>query len=76
MWEECSIDDCDTSGPQEHDYCNQNSVDTVGILTVLKDRQGYGKSNTSFFLPYLILTWDTIINTCYVSLTCGIDETD
>ena len=51
-------------------------MDTVGIPTVQKDRQGYGKSNTSFFLPYLILSWDTIINTCYVSLTCGIDEID
>ena len=82
-WEQCSVDDCNTSGPQEHDCCNQNSMDTVGIPTVQMDREGcpwkstvQAKSNTSSFLPYLILPWDTIINTCYVSLTCGIDEID
>ena len=38
-WEQCSVDDCNTSGPQEHDCCNQNSMDTVGIPTVQMDRQ-------------------------------------
>lgn len=45
MWEQCSVDDCDTSGLQEHDCCKQNSMDTVGIPTV--QRTGRAMENST-----------------------------
>ena len=56
VWEQCSLDDCDTSGPQERDCCNPKLNGYCWDSHCTKGQAGLWKStvqpksNTSSFL--------------------------